>query len=75
MITDSIPDLSTLVSNIENSIVSSCFGQGISHSRGEPSVVIMGFFNRSEKNIKISRKKLVFKFVHKNSDMNSYFIK
>ena len=71
VITDSIPDLSTLISNIKNSIVCSCFGQSISHSRGEPCVVIMGFFNRSEKNIKISRKKSIFKFVHKNSDVNS----
>ena len=74
--TDSIPDLSALVSNIKNSIVCSCFGQSISHSRGKPCVVIMGFFHRSKKkNIKISRKKLVFKFVHKNSNVNGYFIK
>ena len=53
VITDSIPDLSTLISNI-NSIVCSCFGQSISHSRGEPCVVIMGFFNRSEKTLKLA---------------------
>jgi len=29
-------------------VVCSCFGQSTSHSRGEPCVVIMGFFNRSE---------------------------
>ena len=35
------------------SIVCCCFGQSISHSRGEPCVVIMGFFNRSEKTLKL----------------------
>ena len=48
-VTDSIPDLSALISNIKNSIVCSCFGQNISHSRGKPCVAIMGFFYRSEK--------------------------
>ena len=74
VITDSILDLSTLISKTKNSIVCSCFGQNIHHSRGKPCVVIMGFFYRSEKKpIKISRK-LVFKFVHKDSNVNSYFI-
>ena len=53
VITDSIPDLSPLISNIKNSIVCSCFGQSISHSRGKPCVVIMGFFYRSEKTLKL----------------------
>ena len=75
VIANSIPDLSTLISNIKDSIVCSCFGQSISHSRGESCVVIVSFFYRSEKNIKISRKKMVFKFLHKNSNVNSYFIK
>ena len=59
IITNSIPDLNTLISNIKGSIVCSCFGQNISHSRGESCVVIVSFFYRSEKNIKISRKKMV----------------
>ena len=49
VITDSIPDLSALISNVKNSIVCSCFGQSISHSRGKPCVAIMGFFYRSLK--------------------------
>ena len=63
------------MANIKDSIVCSCCKQSISHSRGKPCVVIMGFFYRSEKkNIKISRKKLVFKFVHKNSNVNGYLM-
>ena len=70
-----VADLSALISNIKNSIVCSCFGQSISHFRGKLRVVVMDFFYRSEKNITIIREKLVFKFVHKNSKVNGYFIK
>ena len=53
VITNSIPDLSTLISNIKGSIVCSCFGQSISHSREESCVVIVSFFYRSEKTLKL----------------------
>ena len=70
-----IPDLSTLISNMRDSIVCSVFWQSISQSRGKYFVVITNFFYRSEKKTKINRKKLIFKFVRKDSNVKNYFIK
>ena len=68
------PDGSTLISNVKDSIVCSVLWDGQSPSRGKSSVLIMSFFYRSEKSIKVSRK-MIFEFVHEDSIVKDNYIR
>ena len=50
-----------MISHVKDSTVSSGFGESISPPRGKSCVVIMSFFYRSEKNIKIATIALLYR--------------